>query len=149
MRLSDVVVKLTDQQKKFCLHYLSNGLDKYKAAIDAKYSPHMARERGSKLLAKPHIKIYIERAMEQLNMKEMITVDWKMGKLKKIVDLCAPDSAVHKDDIDAKPAISAIAELNKMQGHYSKESGDGPTDEEIAAAKAVLDAAVMARKKEY
>jgi hypothetical protein len=47
---------------------------------------------------------------------------WKIHKLVNLINICTPDCTdITKDDINANATISAIAELNKMQGHYAAE----------------------------
>jgi hypothetical protein len=71
-----------------------------------------------KLLGKPYFKILIEKEQKALDGRLDITKDWKLGKLKDIVEDC-----MDKQDKDVKKhyptAIKAINELNKMQGDHA------------------------------
>jgi len=68
-----------------------------------------------------------EKEREEIRQRENKLVnmfEWKVERLKQIVDesLGAPDIGnISNDEIKKQygPAIAAIAELNKMQGHYS------------------------------
>jgi phage terminase small subunit len=66
--------RLTSKQKRFCEHYLIN-LNASRAAIKAGYSPNGARVTGCRLLANPNIQAEIQRHIEQIAEKNMITVE--------------------------------------------------------------------------
>lgn len=59
-----------------------------------------------------------------------ISAEWKMQQLKELIEGCmngqASEAKLHPSGV-----IGAIAELNKMQGHYAPEkreiTHDGPT----------------------
>lgn len=48
-----------------------------------------------------------------------ITYEWKLNKLKQIVDTFIKDEALTPTEV--RTALLAISEMNKMQGHYSPE----------------------------
>jgi len=75
--------------------------------------------------------------------------DWKIRKLRMIIDLCAPDDATHKDEIYAPGAISAIAEMNKMQGHYMKCEYERDKDEELNVISSMLKELKTKNEKDY
>ena len=47
------------------------------------------------------------------------TFEWKVKKLVELVELCTPSNAENHKDTNPGSTISAISELNKMQGHYA------------------------------
>jgi hypothetical protein len=47
------------------------------------------------------------------------TFEWKVKKLVELVELCTPANAESHKDTNPVSTISAISELNKMQGHYA------------------------------
>jgi len=58
------VVKMTEKQKRFCDEYLVD-LNATQAAIRAGYSKKTARFIGNENLAKPYIKEYIKKRMDE------------------------------------------------------------------------------------
>lgn len=64
--------------------------------------------------------------------------NWKLNKLKMIIELCAPDDAGAHDEIHASGAIAAIAEMNKMQGHYMKSEADHQSEQELKSISTLL-----------
>jgi hypothetical protein len=47
------------------------------------------------------------------------TFEWKVKKLVELVELCTPSDAETHKETNPGSTISAISELNKMQGHYA------------------------------
>lgn len=112
--------KLTLRQAKFCEEFLTNGCDAIAAARSVGYKdPRMSSRRM--LASNPKVKAYISKKVKKMEKEFGVTFDWKVKKLKKIIELTVPDDAENKSEINASAAISAIAETNKMQGHYSAE----------------------------
>lgn len=142
--------ELTEQQKKFCVEYLNNNCNGLHAALAAGYAPDKAKSMACSLLRRPHIRIYMDKAMEQLSKEKLAAKEWVLKKLVKVVDICIPESAEIQEHIKARDGIAALSEINKMEGYYLKEPpSDGPTEEEIAAAKKVLADAVEKHKRPY
>ncbi|WP_218813990.1 hypothetical protein [Rickettsiella endosymbiont of Dermanyssus gallinae] len=59
----------------------------------------------------------------QPRLENTVTVNhaWKLEKLKQIVDTFLPAGSDFLEAKDVNSAIQAIAEMNKMQGHYAAE----------------------------
>lgn len=131
---------LTNQQKHFCMLYIENGNNCYKAACDAKYSVKSAHTTACILMKKPAVITFIAKKLNEINDKLEVTFEYKIKKLVSVVDFSIPDDLSSKiascdaedisdDDITIHAAkikaatlgVSTIAELNKMQGHYSAE----------------------------
>lgn len=115
------VPKLTTKQRLFCKAYLANGCNATQAAITAKYSKDSAKEIGSENLTKPLIQQYLQKRMRKVEEKLEITTEWKMQKLKQCIELAMPELEGLVELKNHKALLGAIAELNKMQGHYSAE----------------------------
>lgn len=86
---------------------------KHKAGYEGSASTNM-------VLKLPPVHQYISNQISASAERTGITIDWKMGMLKLIAVRCV------SEDLDseikaslAQAAISAISELNKMQGHYA------------------------------
>lgn len=112
---------LTKQQEIFALEYLANGFNTVQAAKKAGYSHNTCYHQAHKLLKNKFIRTFLDERLSKIEEKLEITFDKKLKKLWHIVDKCAPDDAVEAKEMQATAATSAIAELNKMQGHYSAE----------------------------
>lgn len=113
--------ELTKKQKLFCLEYLANGYNATQAAIKAGYSAKTARNIGNENLTKPAIKEFIEKRMKKIEEKIEATIEWKVKMLKTCAEKCLQGEADRDGLIHPSGIVSAIAELNKMQGHYAPE----------------------------
>lgn len=110
---------LSEKQKRFVAEYLID-LNATQAAIRAGYSAKTARSVGSENLTKPDIAAAIAKAQARVAEKADWTAADRLQALKTIFDSHA--------EKDARVAISAIAEANKMQGSYApqKREHTGP-----------------------
>lgn len=116
---------LSDKHRRFCEEYIID-FNGAKAAVRAGYSKKTANRTAYRFLKDELIAQEVDRLKKKFNeaLEERmeITIEWKMEKLKAIID-----DAMHKMEdnnglikpTDLKAAISAIAELNKMQGSYA------------------------------
>lgn len=80
------------------------------------------------ILKSEESKKYIERKTKEYNKNTAISYVWKIKTLADIVDDARRDN-------DLRAAIAAIAELNRMQGHY----GGDPEEEEDAHFKELIE----------
>jgi phage terminase small subunit len=103
---------LSEKQKRFVSEYLID-LNATQAAIRAGYSAKTARSVGSENLTKPDIAAAIAEAQAKAAEKAEWTAADRLASLKEIFDREAQG--------DARVAIAAIAEANKMQGSYAPE----------------------------
>lgn len=110
---------LTEKQIKFCIALAENGGNAYQAAIKSGYSENYARIKAHKLARKPSIKERLAVAYQQAENDFDISFEWKIKKLKRIIDLVSDDLAQVVTPAQARAAIQAIAELNKMEGHLA------------------------------
>lgn len=100
---------LTDKQQRFVAEYLVD-LNATQAAIRAGYAKSGARTEGARLLANADIAALVKRKQEKVAEKAEWTAADRLAALKRISD------AAEKND--ARVAVSAISEANKMQGSY-------------------------------
>jgi len=135
--------ELTTKQRIFCKAYLSNGFNATQAAITAGYSENCAQEIGSENLTKPLIKEFIEKHIEQIEQKFDITFEKKLKALWKIVEAAQPKEA---QELHPSLLISAIGELNKMQGHYKQKE---ITEDRLDEMQDKLNQLVEQNKKDY
>ncbi len=134
--------QLTERQRTFCEQYALSG-DTVKAARLAGYkSP---RRNAHLLLKRKSMRNEIERLIDKFE-AEGITFEWKLRKLKQAVEL-----SITETDIKSS-GITAIAELNKMQGHYSADkvvTAHIQIDADIERAKLLVDRLLVEHKSEY
>jgi phage terminase small subunit len=117
------LLKLTVKQRLFCKAYLANGFNATQAALTAGYSEDSAQAIGSENLSKPLVKQFIDKRIKTMEEKLDITAEWKMKVLKDCIDGCMNGEASEKK-IHPSGVVSAVAELNKMQGHYAPEKSE-------------------------
>lgn len=98
--------ELSPQLKKFCDEYLRNGYDATNAGRFAGYSEAQAKAMATRMKKDPKVWQYIAVRKDEQSTREIVTKEWKMRRLKEIAE-------------GDKTPIAAIAELNKMQGHYA------------------------------
>ncbi|AVX04328.1 terminase small subunit [Maritalea myrionectae] len=135
---------LTAKQQRFVDEFLVD-LNATQAAIRAGYSPKTARQVASENLTKPNIASAIAARQKKLADKAEWTAAERLSSLKAIHDA--------QKENDARVAISAIAEANKMQGSHApaKKEIAGPhggpiptmdvtnlTDDQLAALEAAF-----------
>ncbi|MCW7556497.1 terminase small subunit [Endozoicomonas gorgoniicola] len=119
-------MSLNDRQQRFVDEYLANGGNATQAAISAGYSAKTAEATASRLLRNVKVADSVARGQKKIKKDLGITAEWKRDQLKKIIEACSntveaqkgkgDDATMVKTMVDAKAAISAIAELNKMDG---------------------------------
>lgn len=109
---------MTLKQQLFAKNYLANGYNAAQAALDAGYSKDSLTQMASENLAKPVVKEYIAKIVEKKTHALDITFEWKLLALKNVAEISLEPHG--KDDkIYPSAAVSAIAELNKMQGDHA------------------------------
>lgn len=93
----------------------------------------------------------LEEWRSRMKEESFMSVEYKLRKLKKIIDCYIPDDAEIIPFELAKHAISAIAEANKMQGDYApvKSETAVTTDKEQIEAKELLEKLKQEYKKEF
>lgn len=109
------IKKLTEKQYRFVSYYIKNGFNAYQAARDAGYSQTYADAQAYNLVNHPSIKEHITHACQQAIKTTAITFEWKLNILREIINRFSNSSSPQ----DARAAIAAIAELNKMTGDYA------------------------------
>lgn len=112
-----LMARLTQMQEAFCLEYYRTG-NATQSAITAGYSQLTAQEQSSRLLSN----VIIEERMAELNKPQAeragATVDERRELLSKFAN---EDNCTDKGSLVRSGNISAIAELNKMDGAYEPE----------------------------
>ncbi len=112
---------LTIKQNRFIQEYLLNG-NATSAAKKAGYSEKTARETGYENLTKPHISEAIMQELEKRNDESCWSFKKKLFLLQDIVEASIKeriDKNGNSRMVNVRAALSAIIEMNKMQGHYA------------------------------
>lgn len=116
----DKLKPLTEKQYSFVTNYIKNGFNAYQAARDAGYSEYFARTKTLTLVEHPNIKHRIEKAFQKVEQRIEVSFDWRINKLKRLIDAIIPDDTTKAINVrQGKTAIAAMAELNKMFGDYA------------------------------
>lgn len=107
--------KLTKLEYDFCHEYIltREGL----AAMEK--AGYKGATTPTHLLNRPKVKNYLYHLMKPLEDKAIWTAQEKIKQLKYIADGCVEGKADKEGLMSPQPAIAAIAEANKMQGHYA------------------------------
>lgn len=109
--------ELTLKQKLFAKNYLANGGNATQAALKAGYSENSICEIAFENLRKPQIQEYIAKAVNKTTSALEITFEWKLQTLKKVTEISL--SGDESGKLYPAAAVSAISELNKMQGDHA------------------------------
>jgi phage terminase small subunit len=131
---------LHPQEYLFCKYYLANGFNKAQAMIAAGYSAKSAQSHGARLLRRKDIAKFIEKRMKEATQTLDENFERKVRTLWGIVERWEGQEPV---EIPPNAVINAIAELNKMQGHYLKEPVKDPENLEKLAEE------IEKNKREY
>lgn len=113
-----MVKQLTDLQQGFAIAYVRNGGNAYQAAIDAGYNEAHAKQHSYSLLEIPLIQERINTIVQHKDSETLADYQWKIYKLKRVVEKFIPDDT-ELSAYDVRTGLQAIAELNKMMGHYA------------------------------
>lgn len=109
--------KLTAQHRLFCDNYVITA-DVKKASVAAGYISY-----NYDVLDHPEVKAYLKDKRRKLNNAIGLDFWWKAKRLETLINSIIGREG-DPDSVDlqyANVAISAIAELNKMQGHHAPE----------------------------
>lgn len=112
---------LTIKQRLFCEHWLENGYNGTQAAISSGYSKRTALKIASENLKKPDIRRYLKTRMKEAFEKAGAGIDWRVKALKEVGEACLQGKADKDGVVNAKGAVLAISEMNKMDGVYPAE----------------------------
>ncbi|MGI9277833.1 MAG: terminase small subunit [Endozoicomonas sp.] len=125
---------LTVQERKFVNEYLENGGHASKAYVAAKFPEKKTRNSldvcACQLLKKPKIAMALEERLIELDRASEIRVETKRlalwdiaqdGMQKMPMEVSENKPAMEKM-VDSKTSVSAISELNKMDGHHAGQS---------------------------
>lgn len=138
--------ELTPKQRMFCKAYLAEDFNGTKAALIAGASEANAANWATETLKKPEIQEYIKKLMEQIERKFEITFEEKAQMLWECVKDCKEGRATKQGYVNASGLVGAIAELNKMQGHYKEKA---EVEDKLDDMQAKLNELIEHNKKDY
>jgi len=143
--------EITPREIKFCYSYLSNGGNGYKAAIDVGHSQASARGNSHKYLKSPAVKRFMSKQLQKIEDELGADFMWKIQKLKRAIELCMPDYEENHKNCNMTALISAINEMNRMQGHHAAEKRviENKDKGDIEAVHEILDELKEKYKKDY
>lgn len=123
---------MTPKQKRFCDEYLidCNGAQ---AAIRAGYSPKTANEQGSRLLAKAHIRAYIDEQLARMHdekiadaqeVMEFLTAVMRGEHTEQVLQLVSEGGQTITDiDVSARERLKAAELIGKRYGLFTEKIG--------------------------
>lgn len=116
---------MTDKQKRFIEEYLID-LNATQAAIRAGYSPATAKDIGCENLAKPNIRVHIDRAIAERSRRTGVNADRVVQELAKVAflnaaDVIDPETATVRPD--AAPEDTAAIQSIKIKRSSSDAGG--------------------------
>ena len=120
---------LTRQQVLFCNNYVGH-FNAARAARDAKYSVHTAREQGCDLLTRPHIRAFVDFLTQELVSDAEISRERILRELSRRAffspkDLYDEDgNLIHPSDLPDDVAAAIDSVEIEMVGTFGKKSDD-------------------------
>lgn len=144
--------ELTEKQLRFCYEYMSNGNNAMQAAMAVGDSKESAQKNSWTYLKNPLIKSFIGDKLKKMEKELDITFEWKLKKLKHVVQVSIPDESQVLEEIDARAGVAAIAEMNKMQGHYSPDkhiNANISADTDVKEVQDMLQEMIRKNEKEF
>lgn len=111
--------KLTAKQEKFCQQYIltGNASEAYRQAYStANMKPEAIKVNASKLLKSTNVALTIESLREETKKEFTVSAEQKRRMLYELAINCSQVSPESGKPVNPTATVSAIAELNKMDG---------------------------------
>ncbi len=106
------------RHERFCLE-LMTGCSQREAAMRAGYTPHDGGGFTNRLMKKPDVQTRLKELQTAAASARVMSVVERKERLSEI--------GREKEDVKPSDAISAIAELNKMESVYTPAKPEAPT----------------------
>lgn len=119
--------RIKPTQLQFVENYLKTGNASlsYSMMYPQCKTPHA---NAAQLMKNKSVQNLINNNRQKMELQISVTFEWKVERLKSIIDKCLEDRDLldHEGNVIGstyrpEAATRAIAELNKMQGHYAPE----------------------------
>lgn len=119
-----------------------------KAAVEVNCKYRSGDQIAKRILAKPAAQQYLSIENEKLSLDARWEFEEKIRMLKKIAVTAVPEEATRIKDMAPEHAIRAIAEANKMQGHYAPDkSVNLNVSGEVEEVKQLLESKITEKDK--
>jgi hypothetical protein len=144
-----IVHKINDEERYIAEAYLDNDRDIKATASYAGKTPAVVE----KILGRKHVKTWMDYRLVIRQKKANLDFNYKIYKIKKVIEKFIPDDP--NAELIAKNvsvAMQAIAESNKMQGHYSAEkvlTANLNMDADLEKAKEIMKDLIEKHKSDY
>ena len=99
----------TDKQEMFCLEYLKD-LNATQAAKRAGYSERTAKEQGTQLMGKPHVRIRIQSLMAERSKQTLVDAAFVVEGLIEVTQRCMQKLPVMVWDAKQKAMVQKVDE---------------------------------------
>lgn len=144
---------LTPQEQLFVQAYLNNGRKQTQATITAGYSKKAAKVQANKLMKLKRIQAAIAANDKKVVKRIKGSADWKKKRLLQVMEfLIKVENGKVIELVNAKAFLSAMAEHNKMEGHYSAEKVENhnynaDTDIETLRKERIIQEEILAKHR--
>jgi|15BtaG_2_1085339.scaffolds.fasta_scaffold00113_32 phage terminase small subunit len=116
-RKKKTVEVMTPKEQKFAEEIVTSG-SRGKAMEAAGYKGNNA----ARIMKNPAVAEFLENFKRKVEKKVLCSYEWKIKKLIEIVEYEGDYDQHGNLRVDNRAKIAALAELNKMQGHYAPTS---------------------------
>ncbi len=107
---------------KFCAEYLKNGGNGTRAVISAGYKTKHPDVRANEILRIPKVQEFLSKKTEKIFAKEDITVEYILGKIKELAEVCTKKVQITdmKGNVKGERAVDATAANKALEnlGRY-------------------------------
>lgn len=113
--------KLTQKQENFCQQYIltGNAAQAYRNAYDTQAKPETVQNKAYVLLKRDDIRARVEILRQSAQKEFTVSAEEKRKLLYELAMTCSQTSDDTGKPMNPSAVISAIAELNKMDGHLA------------------------------
>lgn len=113
--------KLTQKQENFCQQYIltGNASEAYRQSYNTQAKPETINSKAKLMLKKDPIRTRISELQEESKKEFMVSAEEKRKLLYELAITCSTTSDDTGKPMNPSAVISAIAELNKMDGHLA------------------------------
>lgn len=155
MKIPEANVWLTEMQFKMCEEYIANGGNKTDAMRKAGYSERSCKCNAGKVFDADNVRDYLKWRKFEITTKMRDKLD-KQYPYKQIQSTYDYKTnllyGIAENNEDDRIKISAVVELNKMEGHYAPEKSVNVNlgvDANIEEVKRVTSELLEKNKREY
>lgn len=110
--------KLTAKQEKFCQQYIltGNASEAYRQSYNTQAKPETINSKAKLMLRKDPIRTRISELQEETKKEFTVSAEQKRKMLYELALSCSQVSPETGKPVNPGATVSAIAELNKMDG---------------------------------